>query len=236
MVKAIGILCALFLHAGFLLFGGLLLPEPPPPVLHYQQVDLLDPEAPKEEKPPEPEPKPLDANKPPEEAPDAAQLAKSLDAPSLDDAPALDAASLAALGDALSGQAGGGGDFGNLVGFGSGGRIGGTGTAGGLADAAAGAFSLADIDQKPRAVYQADPTYPAAMRGKRVEGVVSVLFVVDADGKVAEPRVEKANDPGFEKAALDAVRRWRFEPGVRGGKRVACKMRVSIRFPAANRS
>lgn len=229
MAKVLGILVALLLHAGFLLFGGLLLPQATP-VATYKEVDLLDPEAPKPEQPPEPEEKPPEVETRPEEVPDAALVAKSLEASPMDSAPALDASSLSAISEALSGH-GGGCEFGAAVGFASGGRIGGTGLAGLLGDGAAGAFSLAEIDQKPRPVYQADPTYPADMRGKRIEGVVSVLFVVDGTGKVLEPRVEKSNHQGFEKAAVDAVRRWKFEPAVRGGKRVACKMRVSVRFP-----
>jgi protein TonB len=68
------------------------------------------------------------------------------------------------------------------------------------------------------------------MRGRKVEGVVSILFVVDSSGRVSGPRVEKSTHAAFEKPALDAVRQWRFEPAVKGGQRVACKMRVPIRF------
>ena len=53
---------------------------------------------------------------------------------------------------------------------------------------------------------------------------------MDASGKVADPRVEKSNNAAFEKPALDAVRKWKFEPAVKGGQRVSCKMRVPIRF------
>ena len=70
------------------------------------------------------------------------------------------------------------------------------------------------------------------MRGKKMEGVVGVLFVVDATGKVTQQRVEKSNHPAFEKPALEAVRRWKFEPGIKAGQRVPCKMRVTVRFAA----
>jgi protein TonB len=86
------------------------------------------------------------------------------------------------------------------------------------------------VDQKPRAIYQASPMYPSEMRGKKIEGVVTVLFVVDASGKVTNLRVEKSSAVTFEKPAMEAVRRWKFEPAIKGGQRVACKMRVPIRF------
>ncbi len=70
------------------------------------------------------------------------------------------------------------------------------------------------------------------MRRKRVDGLVVVLFVVDSAGRVVNPSVEESTDPAFEKAALDAVRQWRFEPAVRNGSKVHCRMRVPIRFSA----
>lgn len=218
---------AFVLHALFVLFGGLLLPSASEAHAAVQEVELVDPGQqkptdPVPEKPPEPPP----TQEPP---PDAAAVLQELDRPS-DLAPALDAASLAALGDALGGG-GLGGDFASAVSFASGGRIGGTGTAGALAEATNQAFSLADIDQAPRSTYQAQPSWPAELRGRRIEAVVTVLFVVDASGKVQEPRVEKSTHPAFEKPALDAVRQWKFEPAVKGGRRVACKVRVPIRFP-----
>jgi protein TonB len=53
---------------------------------------------------------------------------------------------------------------------------------------------------------------------------------VDETGRVVNPRVEKASYPEFEKPALEAVRQWKFEPAIKGGKRVSCRMRVPFRF------
>jgi protein TonB len=79
-------------------------------------------------------------------------------------------------------------------------------------------------------VLQADPLYPAELRRQRIEAVVTVSFTVDASGKTADSRVEKSEHPAFERPALDAVRQWKFEPAVKGGKRVPCRMRIPIRF------
>jgi len=226
----LGILCAVVLHAAFLLFGGLLLPEAAASHANAQDVELLTDvaaETKQEEPPPE---QPPEVETKPEEVPDAQEVIRNFEQQPADAAPALDAASLSAIGEALLGQ-GGGGDFGSALSFASGGRIGGTGKGGALDAAMDQAFSLADLDQKPRAAYQAEPIFPKEMRGKKVEGVVSVIFVVDATGKVTDPRAEKSTHPAFDKPAVDAVRQWKFEPGVKGGKRVPCKMRVSIRFP-----
>ena len=87
---------------------------------------------------------------------------------------------------------------------------------------------MSEIDQKPRAIFQSAPMYPSGMRS--VEGVVHVIFIVDQTGKVTNPKVEKSTHREFEKPAIDAVKQWKFEPAVRAGQRVPCKMRIPIRF------
>jgi TonB family protein len=164
-----------------------------------------------------------------EEVPDAAEILRSLELSSLQPEPELEAASLGAIADALNGIAGGG-EFDDALSFASGGRIGGTGKAVALDEGLEGAFSMTEIDQKPRAVFQAAPLFPAEMRGKKVEGVVTLIFIVDAAGKVSNPKVEKSTHKAFEKPALSAIRQWKFEPAVRGGQRVPCPMRIDIRF------
>ena len=231
-----GIACAIFLHVFVLYFGRLFFPRHDDDKGSLQKVDLLrdvESEKPKDEKKPEDlETKPAEELKTEEEAPpDASEIVRSLDASLVNDAPALEAASLGDIEAALNGG-GGGGDFAQAFGFASGGRIGGTGVAGMALQKMDEAFSLAELDQKPRAIIQTSPVYPTEMQGKKTEGVVTVLFVVDAGGKVENPRVEKSSHKAFELPALNAIKRWKFEPGLRAGQRVPSKMRISIRFPA----
>ena len=225
-----GVFVAVVLHLAFLLFGGLIFGADKDDKGTLAKVDLVaDPETdkPKEEEQKAPEEQ-LEAQA--EQPPDASEVIKALEAPPNNDAPAPEAASLGAIEAALGG-AGGGGDFGDALSFASGGRIGGSGAPGGAQkDAADSAFSLAEIDQRPRAVFQSAPLYPASLRSKKLEGVVTLIFIVDSTGRVGNPRVEKSTHPDFNKPALDAVKQWKFEPAVKGGKRVDCKMRVPIRF------
>lgn len=226
----LGIIFAVALHAGFILFGGLLFADPKKSEAATQDVELLSADDPEKNKPEEqPEEVKEDLAPEQEQAPDAAEIIRNLEQPAANEAPALDAASLSAIEAALSGQAGGG-DFASSMDFSSGGVIGGKGKAGGLSESLEGAFSLTEIDQKPRPTFQAAPAYPNEMRGKKVEGVVVVIFVVDSSGKVSNPRVERSTNTAFDKPAMDAVKKWKFEPGVKAGERVACKMRVPIRF------
>lgn len=101
------------------------------------------------------------------------------------------------------------------------------GAAGEEADAI---FSMTELDQKPRIIYQPAPDYPAELRRKKIQGTVNVLFTVDRGGRTTDPVVQKSTHPAFERPALQAVKRWRFEPGTRNGKPVQFKMRVPITF------
>jgi protein TonB len=232
----IGIVAAVLLHAAFILFGGLLLNSLSKKDKKAQQVELVsadDLTTADEKKKEEPPPEPQEEIKAPEEKPpDAAEVMANA-APSVE--PALEAASLDAIEAALNGSAGDQG-FGGAVSFASGGRIGGTGRAGqgpaggGNQSQAETAFSMAEIDQKPRVVYQVPPTYPSELRAKKTQGEVWLLLVVDARGRVGSVRVEKASHSAFAKPASDAVKQWKFDPAMRGGQKVACRMRVPIRF------
>ena len=232
---------AIFIHLSILLFGGLLFLKPPEEegVEEVAEVDIISDDSAKDEKKKDEELVKKEAEEPSEEAieaqdeapPDMAELqAIQLDAAAA--VPELQALSLDALSGALAPSMTAG-DFGWGVNLGSGGRIGGTGTA---ADAqlaeAGGIFDAADLDQKPRTVFQVPPMYPAELRRKKAAGTVYVLFVVDQQGRVQDPKIESSPEPAFERPVIDAVKRWRFEPGSRNGQKVSCKMRLPIRFSA----
>lgn len=100
--------------------------------------------------------------------------------------------------------------------------------AGGAEDAT---FSITDLDQRPRAVYQANPVITAQLR-RRAPGTVSLICIVDENGRVQNPKVRKSSDPIFERAALNAFKKWKYEPGRRNGKPVRFRISQKITFPA----
>jgi periplasmic protein TonB len=91
-------------------------------------------------------------------------------------------------------------------------------------------FSLADLDQKPRPVYQPGPRVSSNIR-KKAPGKVYVIFVVDKEGKVENPIVQSSTDTVFERPAISAVKQWKFEPGKINGQSVRFRMRVPFTFP-----
>lgn len=92
-------------------------------------------------------------------------------------------------------------------------------------------FSLAQLDRVPQAIAQPMPPFPKNIRLPGVEAVIVVVeFVVDANGRVVEPRVTRSNAFEFNQAALAGVLRWKFRPGVLAGRKVATRMEVPLKF------
>jgi protein TonB len=122
------------------------------------------------------------------------------------------------------------------VAMGSGGALAGFGEIRSLTAAEAVAedtFDVADLEKRPEPVSQVAPTYPEALRKAKVEGQVTLIFVLDETGRVEDPRVENSTRPEFEKPALDAIRKWRFSPGQKDGQPVRTYIRVPLRFRVA---
>jgi TonB family protein len=95
-------------------------------------------------------------------------------------------------------------------------------------------FDLAKLDQAPRARFQARPQYPFEMRRERVNGEVVVDFVVDANGAVQKAYALRSSRREFEAAAVEAVSKWIFNPGRKGGLDVQTHMQVPIVFTVDN--
>lgn len=94
-----------------------------------------------------------------------------------------------------------------------------------------GIFELVEVDSVPQAIVQMRPFYPAHARRRRIEGEVTVLFTVNAEGRTGDIRVvASAPDDLFSEAATRAVGRWRFTPAMKDGAAVPVRVRQVIRF------
>jgi TonB family protein len=82
----------------------------------------------------------------------------------------------------------------------------------------------------PVAVYQARPSYPAELKGRKVTGKALISFIVRKDGRVSNVRAINATDPLFGSAGVAAVRMWRFHPAKQGDHIVNCQLQVPIMF------
>ncbi|MCA8975448.1 MAG: energy transducer TonB, partial [Planctomycetes bacterium] len=80
------------------------------------------------------------------------------------------------------------------------------------------------------------PDYPARERALSLEGEVTVGATIDRSGIVIAVRlIASSAHAGFDRAALAAVRTWRFEPATVDGVPVAEEMPVTIEFRLLDR-
>jgi protein TonB len=77
-----------------------------------------------------------------------------------------------------------------------------------------------------------DPDYPERARQQGIEGWVDVEFTISPVGTVQDPRVLEARPAFvFDRAALNAIRRWRYNPKLENGQPVARPgVQVRLRF------
>jgi protein TonB len=75
------------------------------------------------------------------------------------------------------------------------------------------------------------PGYPAAARARGQEGTVLVWVLVGEDGTPEQVQVKESSGWNLlDRAAVDAIKKWRFAPAQRGGKPVADWVLVPVRF------
>lgn len=92
-------------------------------------------------------------------------------------------------------------------------------------------FQLGEVDEAPRIISKAEPSYPYTARRRKIDGKVIVRFLVDPKGKVQKPRIIQANPEGvFEDSVLAAIRKWRFKPGYFKGQAVATWVVLPVYF------
>lgn len=82
----------------------------------------------------------------------------------------------------------------------------------------------------PRALEKVAPSYTEDARKIRIQGVVIVQTVIDKHGSVARVRILKGLHPSLDKAALEAIRQWRFEPALLEGEPVAVHYNLTINY------
>lgn len=83
--------------------------------------------------------------------------------------------------------------------------------------------------EMPRKVHDVAPIYPAIAQRASVEGVVIIEAVIAVDGSVRDARVLRSVAL-LDRAALDAVKQWRYAPTRLNGVAVPVIVTVTVQF------
>ncbi|MCI0353197.1 MAG: TonB family protein [Acidobacteriales bacterium] len=90
--------------------------------------------------------------------------------------------------------------------------------------------SVREEPKMPRTVYAPDPEYSEAARRLKLSRTVALWVGVRENGTVGEFCVRRPAGFGLDERAVDAVRRWRFEPYERNGRRIPFGVNVETTF------
>jgi TonB family protein len=136
---------------------------------------------------------------------------------------------LAKIGPLSNGPGSGGG-----IGSGSGGGVGsgkgggfGPGEGGGVGG---GAFRVGGGVTAPSLLFKVEPEYSEEARKAKYQGTVLLYVEVDPSGKAVNMRVLHSLGLGLDEKAMEAVKKWKFKPGVKDGKPVTVQAQIEVNF------
>jgi carboxyl-terminal processing protease len=91
-------------------------------------------------------------------------------------------------------------------------------------------FDVSQVDRAPRPLLTPHPEYPFECRRKGITGTVTIDFIVGIDGSTMRVKAVASPDDQLSQAAVAAVSKWLFAPGMRRGSPVYTHLRVPIVF------
>ena len=84
----------------------------------------------------------------------------------------------------------------------------------------------------PKVLETPSPGYPAVLADTGTSGTATVEVLVKSDGSVGDATLKSADHQAFGEAALEAVKKWRFEPATLDGSPVEKRVTVPFKFAA----
>jgi len=87
-----------------------------------------------------------------------------------------------------------------------------------------------ELSKAPTFKKKVEPKYPDQARRQGIEGTVQLEILIDENGRVRKVKVLKSPGHGLERAAIAALSKSKFNPGVINGKAVPVKIKIPYRF------
>jgi TonB family protein len=93
-----------------------------------------------------------------------------------------------------------------------------------------GSTSVQGAFTAPKVIYQVDPEFSEEARRAKHYGTVILVVDVDPTGHAVNVRIARSLGLGLDERAVEAVSRWRFQPGMRSGKPVTVSATIEVNF------
>ena len=82
----------------------------------------------------------------------------------------------------------------------------------------------------PIPIYTPEAEFSDEARRAKYQGVCLISLIVDSQGNPVNPRVVRPLGMGLDEKALEAVRKYKFKPAMKGGTPVAVMMSIEVNF------
>jgi TonB family protein len=82
----------------------------------------------------------------------------------------------------------------------------------------------------PKLISNVEPQFDDDARRRNITGKVTIFVVIESDGRVGDVRLVRSLSKGLDREALDAVKKWRFEPAKKDHQPIATKATIDIDF------
>lgn len=82
----------------------------------------------------------------------------------------------------------------------------------------------------PSIVFKVDPAYTQEARDAKIQGTVVLRLVIDQQGLAQDIAIERSLDTGLDQKAIEAIRQWRFRPGMKDGVPVRISAVIEVNF------
>jgi len=93
-----------------------------------------------------------------------------------------------------------------------------------------GAYRMGPGVSSPRLVYKVEPSYSDEARAAKLDGPVRISLIVGTDGLAHDINVVRSLGMGLDEKAVEAVQKWRFQPGTKDGQPVRVRAIIEVNF------
>jgi TonB family protein len=96
-------------------------------------------------------------------------------------------------------------------------------------------YDTTQVSRLPEILSGPSLRYPDHLRSQHISGGVVLSIIINADGALQRGSIQRvfSDDPAFEEAAIEYLRRAVYSPGCRDGQAVRVRVRVPVRFRVA---
>ncbi len=93
-----------------------------------------------------------------------------------------------------------------------------------------GAYRAGNGVSPPQLIERVEPQYTEQARQAKYQGTVLLYIEVSPEGQATNIRVQRSLGLGLDEKAVEAVRQWKFKPGMKDGTPVTVAATVEINF------